>query len=178
MAIISAFQAEDESSILFTRSKLILYLYIMPKTSIISKKIKIRNAKLSDAIECLKLTKTPEFIFPGNDNFLKKYLNDFIKKGIFFVAERENKIMGFISAQVTLGKELWVDMLVVDKKERRQGIGTKLIKFLLGIAKEKGMKMVFLDAPAFNKETIKFYRKLGFKKEKKFIWFTKEFHDV
>lgn len=35
--------------------------------------------------------------------------------------------------------------------------------------------MVFLDAPAFNKKTLQFYKKIGLKKEKKFIWFTKEF---
>ena len=137
--------------------------------------MKIRKAKLSDIDYCYRLTKTPEFIFPGGSNFVKKYLKDFIQKGIFFVAEENKRIIGFISAQITIGKEMWIDMLVVDKKERSRGIGTKLIKEALGIAKKRKMKMVFLDAPLFNKDTVHFYKKIGLKKERKFIWFTKEF---
>lgn len=125
--------------------------------------------------KCIILTKTPEFIFPGDDKFIEKYLGDFIKKGIFYVAEENSEIVGFISAQITLGKELWIDMIVVRNEHRGKGIGTKLIKFVLPLAKRKGMKMVFLDAPAFNKKTLRFYKKIGLKKEKKFIWFTKEF---
>jgi ribosomal protein S18 acetylase RimI-like enzyme len=139
-------------------------------------KTKIRKAKLADAKKCLVLTKTPEFIFPGGDKFVEKYLADFINKGIFFVAEEESEIIGFISAQITLGKELWIDMIVVKNIHRSKGIGTKLIKNVLELAKRKKTKMVFLDAPAFNKKTLKFYKKIGLKKEKKFIWFTKEFN--
>ena len=138
--------------------------------------MKIRKAKLTDAKKCIILTKTPEFVFPGDDKFVEKYLGDFIKKGIFYIAEERSEIVGFISAQVTLGKELWIDMIVVRSEHRSKGIGTKLIKFVLQLAKKKGMKMVFLDAPAFNQKTLKFYKKIGLKKEKKFIWFTKEFY--
>jgi ribosomal protein S18 acetylase RimI-like enzyme len=137
--------------------------------------MKIRKAKLADAKKCITLTKTPEFIFPGDDKFVEKYLADFIKKGIFYVAEDNSEIIGFISAQITLGKELWIDMISVKHDKRGAGTGTKLIKFVLQLAKKKGMKMVFLDAPAFNKKTLRFYKKIGLKKEKKFIWFTKEF---
>jgi ribosomal protein S18 acetylase RimI-like enzyme len=138
-------------------------------------KLKIRKAKFGDINTLVKLTKTPEFIFPGGSDFAKKYLKDFIQRGIFFVAEENKKVAGFVSAQITLGKELWIDMLVVDKKERRRGIGTKLVKKIIKIARNRKMKMVFLDAPLFNKNTIHFYKKLGLKKEKKFVWFTKEF---
>jgi len=138
-------------------------------------KTKIRKAKLADAKKCVALTKTPEFIFPGDDKFVGKYLGDFIKKGIFYVAEDESGIVGFISAQITLGKEMWIDMIAVKHDKRGGGIGTKLIGLVLKLAKKKGMKMIFLDAPAFNKKTLRFYKKIGLKKEKKFIWFTKEF---
>jgi ribosomal protein S18 acetylase RimI-like enzyme len=137
--------------------------------------MKIRKAKLADAKSCIALTKTPEFIFPGDNKFVEKYLADFIKKGIFYVAEDKSEIVGFVSAQITIGKELWVDMIVVRNEWRGKGTGTKLIQFILKLAKRKSMKMVFLDAPAFNKKTLRFYKKIGLKKEKKFIWFTKEF---
>jgi len=137
--------------------------------------IKIRKAKLSDAKKCIDLTNTPEFIFPGTKDFIAKYLRDFISKGIFYVAEDKNKIIGFISAQITLGRELWIDMIAVEKEKRGKGIGTRLINTVLKQAKRKKMKMVFLDAPAFNKATLKFYKKIGLKRKKKFIWFTKEF---
>ncbi|MDD3487436.1 MAG: GNAT family N-acetyltransferase [Candidatus Moranbacteria bacterium] len=99
--------------------------------------MKIRKAKQSDAKKCIELTKTPEFIFPGEKNFVEKYLLDFIKKGIFYVAEENQKIVGFISAQEIFGREMWIDMIVVDKNFRGKGIGTKLIKLVLKIAKKK-----------------------------------------
>lgn len=34
----------------------------------------IRKAKIADVDACYKLTKTPEFIFPGGRGFVKKYL--------------------------------------------------------------------------------------------------------
>jgi hypothetical protein len=46
---------------------------------------------------------------------------------------------------------------------------------MVKIAKNKKMSMVFLDAPLFNKKTLKFYQKMGMKKEKKFVWFVQEF---
>lgn len=136
-------------------------------------KINIRKAKITDVDACYLLTKTPEFIFPGGRNFVKKYLAEFIRKGIFYVAIEDEKIVGFISAQVTLGRELWIDMLVVDKKERGHGIGTLLIHKMIKEAKKRKMKMIFLDAPDFNKNTLAFYKKIGMAKEKKFVWFTK-----
>ena len=136
--------------------------------------IKIRRAKSSDIGACYELTHTPEFIFPGDRRYVKRYIGDFIEKGIFFVAEENGKIAGFISAQITIAKNLWIDMLVVDKRERGHGIGSHLLKKTLSLARRKKMRMIFLDAPLFNKETVHFYKKLGLHQEKKFVWFTKE----
>lgn len=138
--------------------------------------MKVRKAKTVDAKRCIALTHTPEFIFPGSEKFVEKYLTDFINKGIFYVAEEKSEIVGFISAQITLGRELWIDMIIVKNEYRNKGIGTRLINIVMQLAKRKGMKMVFLDAPAFNKKTLKFYDKIGLKKERKFIWLTKEFN--
>jgi ribosomal protein S18 acetylase RimI-like enzyme len=138
-------------------------------------KINIRKAKISDVDVCYKLTKTPEFVFPGGRDFVKKYLADFVRKGIFFVAEGKGKVVGFISAQVTLGRELWVDILVVDKKKQGYGIGTILLRKLLKEAKRRKMKLVFLDVLSTNKKTIDFYKKIGMNRGRKFVRFIKEF---
>lgn len=138
-------------------------------------KIKIRKAKIADVGACYKLTKTPEFIFPGGGDFVKKYLADFVHKGIFYVAEGDKKVVGFISAQVTLGREVWVDILVVDKKEQGCGIGTMLFHKLLKEAKRRKMKLVFLDALSAHEKTINFYKKNGMSRGRQFVRFIKEF---
>jgi hypothetical protein len=73
--------------------------------SIIKNVMKIRKGKIADTNQCFKLTKTPEFIFPGQDDFTKKYLKDFIEKGEFLVAEDKNEILGFISSNY-IGKRI------------------------------------------------------------------------
>lgn len=90
------------------------------------------------------------------------------------MAVENGSIAGFISGQITLGKELWIDMLIVKERERGHGIGSHLLKRMLAVAKKKRMKMLFLDAPLFNKRTLGFYKRFGLKQEKKFVWFTKK----
>ena len=58
-------------------------------------------------------------------------------------------------------KILNISDICVDKDERRKGIGKKLYSQVLQIGKEKDMDSVELMVWGFNKNTIKFYKKIG-----------------
>ena len=60
--------------------------------------------------------------------------------------------------------EVWE--LVILKKERGKGIGTSLIKKFMDICKKKGIYHIMISTSKSNKEAIKLYKKIGFKKSK------------
>lgn len=87
-----------------------------------------------------------------------------------YVYEENGKVIGAILIKkihtdpyVTLKTRLIYEIydLVVDAKYRRQGIGTKLYKFILDLAHREGADAVQVEAWAFNFEAIKFYESLG-----------------
>lgn len=55
--------------------------------------------------------------------------------------------------------------ITVHDNYQNLGIGTALLKHLLGIAKEKDLKIVHLTVRADNKRAISLYKKIGFKTE-------------
>ena len=52
--------------------------------------------------------------------------------------------------------------LIVAEAWRDQGIGTALIRYLLDIAQQKGLRQVEIGAQESNRGALKLYRRLGF----------------
>jgi len=99
----------------------------------------------------------------------------------FFVAEAENKILGFVYGREsnppveTLNK--WksrkvasIETLAVDEDYRRQGIATSLLTALLEEFKQKEIDLVILSVPAVEVAAMKLYGKLGFEPRAQFLW--------
>lgn len=55
---------------------------------------------------------------------------------------------------------LYIDVLWCNEKYRKQGIGTKIITMIDGVAKNKGLPKIFVDTYAFQAQD--FYKKHGF----------------
>ncbi len=136
----------------------------------------IRAAKKQDIDSVITLTKIPEFDNPNSTNNIESqdYFKEYIAKGIFLVAEENDKIVGFITGEFMLGSYVYIDALSVDPKMRGKGIGKKLTAALEKEAKKKGTKYVHLTAPEFNKNTLAFYESQGFDKGKTFVQFYKK----
>ncbi len=99
----------------------------------------------------------------------------------FFVAEAENKILGFV-----YGRELsppaealnkWksrkvasIETLAVDEDYRRQGIATSLLTALFEEFKQEEIDLVTLSVPAVEVAAMKLYGKLGFEPRAQFLW--------
>ena len=137
--------------------------------------MKIRNARLNDLNSCASISHIPEFsyLYKASHKDSKRYLQDFLKKGIFLVAEENNKIIGFLIAEFMLGNFVWIDGIVVSTTYRGRGIGTKLFHKLVDIVKQKNIKHIYLMAPKFNIRTKRFYKSMGMKEGKEFIEFSK-----
>jgi N-acetylglutamate synthase-like GNAT family acetyltransferase len=55
---------------------------------------------------------------------------------------------------------LYIDVLWCNEKYRKQGVGTKIITMIDGVAKNKGLPKIFVDTYEFQAQN--FYKKHGF----------------
>jgi len=99
----------------------------------------------------------------------------------FFVAEAENKILGFVygreSSPPAEALNKWksrkvasIETLAVDEDYRRQGIATSLLTALFEEFKHKEIDLVTLSVPAVEVAAMKLYGKLGFEPRAQFLW--------
>ena len=102
-------------------------------------------------------TKTKNFII---DNFDEdKKIWDISK-----IAMYNDFICGFIAAKIEKwNKRLIIWHIYVDKKYRNKGIGNKLMNSISEYAKEKGLKIIWLEVSNYNVPAIISYHKMGFK---------------
>lgn len=91
--------------------------------------------------------------------------------GFVLVCEGDNKIIGFVAAQIVTIPELpflnsmercLISTIVVSSKSQRQGVGRRLIAHVTTLAKERGASDIGLEVMAFNSDAREFYKKLGF----------------
>ena len=96
--------------------------------------------------------------------------NYFLNKQFIFVAEENEKIVGFITGEILSKKEWYtvqlgtINNLYVLEEYRHKGIGKQLMQTMMNSFKEKGIETFELYAFSNNVDALKFYEKLGFKK--------------
>lgn len=85
-----------------------------------------------------------------------------------YVAEVDAKVVGYISFSNKVREDEWcgryyrLEHLIVDKRHRRKGYGTKLFEVLLQKAQKDDANLV-TDTFVGNKGTIAFFKSLDFK---------------
>ena len=137
----------------------------------------IRKATMDDKDTLNRLVS--EFVKYEADNFDENNRNDFIltsyvdrridnENFMVYVAEEDNKIVGFTIAEYLRGNivkktvEVKVAILFVDKNYRCKGIGTSLVNQIVNDCKKNGVKYLRMDNFVNNKEANDLYEKLGF----------------
>jgi len=96
------------------------------------------------------------------------YFEDMIKNEIVFVAEVEEKIVGYLAGsiceQISYITETFaeLDNMCINEEYRRFGIGTLLINEFKKYCKEKNIQNIKVTASAKNSRAIQFYMKNGF----------------
>lgn len=84
-----------------------------------------------------------------------------LEPGGAFVAEGDGGVIGTAGCTV-FGPVAWVSMVLVDKGQRGQGIGTALMRQVLGYLDGRGVRSIRLDATPLGRAV---YEKVGFTAE-------------
>jgi ribosomal-protein-alanine N-acetyltransferase len=84
----------------------------------------------------------------------------------FLVAQENNRVVGYIIFWIKYEDEGHIISIAVDKNQRRQNVGSKLVETSLEAFKKFGVKVIKLEVRVGNKSARKFYNKMGFKEEK------------
>lgn len=100
----------------------------------------------------------------------EKYYRERIagEKGVCFVAQKDQEIVGFVSTTMNtpgtwrLTKRVEVDNLFIRESHRGEGVGKMLIDSVKDWSKSVGAKRVFLTAFKKNEKAISFYEREGF----------------
>lgn len=142
-------------------------------------KVIIRKAGLEDLTSIQRLNDNLfDLEFNNFDDTLKRewalekegqeYFENMIKNEIVFVAQIEEKIVGYLAGsiceQISYITESFaeLDNMCIDDEYRRFGIGTLLMDEFKKYCKEKNMQNIKVTASAKNSKAIQFYMKNGF----------------
>lgn len=82
----------------------------------------------------------------------------------FLVAEFKGRIVGYVIGTLRWSSIGHVISIAVDEAFRRRGIGTMLMKEVMGRLREQGAKVYRLEVRVSNVPASKLYEKLGFRK--------------
>ncbi len=134
--------------------------------------IKVRLGAAGDCETCAQLSRIDELDNPGADHvpaeFFEAHIDD---DEMFFVAEVDGRVVGFVVGQPMKGDWAYITLLAVDPRTRGQGVGRLLVDAILKRCEDLRFGYVTLFAPKFNKKTLGFYRSRGFIEGKDHVQF-------
>lgn len=141
-------------------------------------KVKIRKARREDAKSILKILNESKNL-RGNDKVRHEFeLGDIIdyinnKLDKVFVYELDKKVVGVFIAQFWK-TYIHLHSIAVDSKYQGKGVGKSLINFLEHLAKKPKRYLITAFTGINNKKMISIFKKRGYKRGKKFIFFSKK----
>ena len=125
--------------------------------------------ELAKQVHKLHVNWNPDLFLDVEEVISMERLNNLMQTNSIYVAKIDNKIVGYIIFDIKekdngfmrYRKLLSIDTLCVDKDFRGQGIGTKMLEFAKGIAKEQNCTDMNLTVNPNNENAIKLYEKFG-----------------
>ncbi len=135
----------------------------------------IRPALKRDLIECGKLGDIPEFELPGGGHIDKKFMENYLDKNFFLVAQENSKIIGYIVGEPLKGGGVIVWYMTIKKGNQGKGFGKKLLSEFEKRCRQNGRNYIELYGPLSNKKTLGFYEKMKYVRGRTFFEFVKEF---
>jgi ribosomal protein S18 acetylase RimI-like enzyme len=130
-------------------------------------KMQIRVFQGSDEAEVVVLWKQV-FAYPQPRNEPIRVIRHkmAVQPELFFVAIAEGKVVGTVMGGYD-GHRGWIYSLAVDPAQRRQKIGTALVRHVERSLKELGCPKINLQILASNAATVEFYQQLGYRVEER-----------
>jgi len=142
---------------------------------LVSEGLTIRPIRKDDLPALHEIVNMPEVadvlgpIPPLTYEKFEKWHGRFIEdpKHVALVAEVKKKVIGLVT--LSIGEEIhrfdsWLS-IYIHKSFWRKGIGTQLMKTVIDVARDIGLKRISLVVYAGNRAAIRMYRKIGFKAE-------------
>ncbi len=137
-------------------------------------KIFIRKAKIEDCKQVYELCKTKELINPSGEPPKLWWIKSFIKeKQIFYVAQADGKVIGFVIGERTCGEVGYLWMLAVKKENRGKGIAKQLLLCAEQECKKRGLRVIVSYGFAESKKVLNLLKKLKYEKGRKYFEFIK-----
>jgi len=101
---------------------------------------------------------------PLREEDLKKIIKSNCAK-LFFAVENKQSLgtLTLVMFKIPTGTRAWIEDIVVDRKSRGRGIGKRLIKHVIQLAKQSGAITVDLTSHPSRKTANALYKKAGFK---------------
>ena len=121
--------------------------------------MEIRKATLKD-VEGIHQVESNAFHDPWSQQAFKNELSNPITT--YFVAEQDGEIIGFVGMWEVMG-EGQITNVAVHTRERKKGIGQKLLDELIRYSKEKSLDVLLLEVRRSNKAASTLYKLKGFK---------------
>ncbi|RLE62732.1 MAG: ribosomal-protein-alanine N-acetyltransferase [Thermoprotei archaeon] len=86
-------------------------------------------------------------------------------RDLFQVAVLDGKIIGYVIGVIRRNNLGHIVNIAVDPQFRRKGVGTELMKRLIELFRNRGVKLIRLEVRVSNTPARKLYEKLGFTSE-------------
>lgn len=130
-----------------------------------------RVNELAKQVHDLHVKWRPDIFWGTNEVFSKKEFEEILQNKEIFVAKIQDEILGVIcfkiketkNANIRCRKQLSIEVICVDEKNRCTGIGTALLEKAKSIAKENKCTDLRLAVNQENIKAIRLYEKFGFK---------------
>lgn len=127
--------------------------------------------KLAKQVHELHVNWRPDLFLSVDEVISKEDFKQRRQAKEIFVAKIKNEIVGYITFNIRekdnpsmrYRKQLQIEAICVDGKNREKGIGTELLKYAKKIGKENNCTDLYLTVNKENENAIKVYEKFGFK---------------
>jgi ribosomal-protein-alanine N-acetyltransferase len=120
--------------------------------------LKVRHAKIEDLPGIVEIERT-SFDEPYPPEYLEMLME--FRQGIFLVAERSGAVIGYAAASIR-GRGGHILSIAVSPKERRKGVGRRLMGEVVEELKLRGASAIALESKRGN-PAVNLYRSMGFK---------------
>ena len=107
-----------------------------------------------------KLEKAFSTVFSYKDYILNDFKNNIFSK--YFIYLDKSNIIGFVNYYEIYDK-IEIANIYVDEMNRNKKIGSKMIEYLINLAKQKNMENITLEVNINNNIARRLYEKYGFK---------------
>ena len=130
-----------------------------------------RVNELAKQIHELHVNWRPDLFLSVDEVISKEDFEKMIQAKEIFVAKLQDEIVGYITFNIKeknnhsmrYRKQLQIEAICVDEKNRGKGIGTELLKHIKEFGKENNCTDLYLTVNKENENAIKVYEEFGFK---------------